>query len=56
MGFLPDIKRILALLPQQRQSLMFSATFLRGNQETREQTVEKPELIEVARRNSIPSW
>ena len=27
MGFMPDIKRILALIPQQRQSLMFSATF-----------------------------
>ncbi len=27
MGFLPDIKRILAKLPQERQTLMFSATF-----------------------------
>ena len=27
MGFIPDIKRILALLPKQRQSLLFSATF-----------------------------
>src|SRR5262245_58958394 len=27
MGFLPDIKRIIALLPQQRQNLLFSATF-----------------------------
>jgi ATP-dependent RNA helicase RhlE len=27
MGFLPDIKRILAQLPKQRQTLMFSATF-----------------------------
>jgi superfamily II DNA/RNA helicase len=26
-GFLPDIRRILALLPPQRQTLMFSATF-----------------------------
>ena len=26
-GFLPDIRRILALLPSQRQTLMFSATF-----------------------------
>ena len=27
MGFLPDIKRIIALLPAQRQNLLFSATF-----------------------------
>jgi len=27
MGFLPDIKRIIKLMPQQRQTLMFSATF-----------------------------
>ena len=27
MGFMPDLKRILALLPKQRQNLMFSATF-----------------------------
>ena len=27
MGFLPDISRILNLLPRERQSLMFSATF-----------------------------
>src|SRR6059036_1026587 len=27
MGFLPDIQRIIALLPEKRQNLMFSATF-----------------------------
>jgi ATP-dependent RNA helicase RhlE len=27
MGFLPDIKRIIALLPRERQNLLFSATF-----------------------------
>ena len=27
MGFIRDIKRILALLPKQRQNLLFSATF-----------------------------
>src|SRR5688572_10576999 len=27
MGFIPDVRRIIALLPRQRQTLMFSATF-----------------------------
>ena len=30
MGFLPDLKRVLALLPSRRQSLLFSATFSFG--------------------------
>jgi superfamily II DNA/RNA helicase len=27
MGFLPDLQRIINLLPKKRQNLMFSATF-----------------------------
>ncbi|SDA29151.1 ATP-dependent RNA helicase RhlE [Nitrosospira sp. Nsp18] len=53
MGFLPDIKRILALLPQQRQSLMFSATFSEEIKKLANTLLRDPELIEVARRNSI---
>lgn len=53
MGFLPDIKRILALLPQQRQSLMFSATFSEEIKKLASTLLRNPVLIEVARRNSI---
>lgn len=53
MGFLPDIKRILALLPQQRQSLMFSATFSEEIKKLANTLLHDPVLIEVARRNSI---
>jgi ATP-dependent RNA helicase RhlE len=40
MGFIPDIKRILAMLPKERQSLLFSATFSERDQEARRQHAE----------------
>ena len=53
MGFMPDIKRIIALIPQQRQSLMFSATFSDEIKKLADKLLKQPVLIEVARRNSI---
>lgn len=53
MGFMPDIKRILALIPPQRQSLMFSATFSDEIKKLADKLLKQPVLIEVARRNSI---
>ena len=53
MGFLPDIKRILALMPQQRQSLMFSATFSEEIKKLANNILKQPILIEVAKRNSV---
>tara|TARA_Y100001936_G_scaffold254126_1_gene325341 strand:- start:13523 stop:15010 length:1488 start_codon:yes stop_codon:yes gene_type:complete len=53
MGFLPDIKRILTLLPQKRQSLMFSATFSKEIKKLANNILKKPILIEVAKCNSI---
>jgi len=52
MGFLPDIKRILALLPAQRQNLLFSATFSEEIKRLANQLLRSPMLIEVARRNA----
>jgi len=52
MGFLPDIRRILALLPVQRQSLLFSATFSDEIKKLAGQMLRNPTLIEVARRNA----
>jgi ATP-dependent RNA helicase RhlE len=51
MGFLPDISRILNLLPKQRQSLMFSATFSEEIKKLSQRFLTNPLLIEVARRN-----
>lgn len=52
MGFMPALKRILALLPRQRQSLMFSATFSDEIKKLSEEFMNYPTLIEVARSNA----
>lgn len=52
MGFMPDLKRILALLPKHRQNLMFSATFSNEIKKLADDFLTKPQLIEVARSNA----
>ncbi|MBI2225088.1 MAG: DEAD/DEAH box helicase [Betaproteobacteria bacterium] len=52
MGFMPDIKRILALLPRERQNLMFSATFSDEIKRLAGQILRSPVMVEVARRNA----
>ena len=52
MGFMPDLKRILALLPKKRQNLMFSATFSNDIKKLSEEFLTNPKLIEVARSNA----
>jgi ATP-dependent RNA helicase RhlE len=52
MGFIHDIKKILALLPKKRQNLLFSATFSKEIQLLADRLLNKPIMIEVAKRNS----
>jgi ATP-dependent RNA helicase RhlE len=52
MGFIPDIKRIIALIPAMRQTLLFSATFSDEIRKLSAQFLKDPATIEVARRNS----
>ena len=52
MGFMPDLKRILALLPKQRQNLMFSATFSNEIKRLADDFLTNPVLVEVARSNA----
>ena len=52
MGFLPDLKRILALLPAQRQTLLFSATFDDSIVGLARSFLQNPLKVEVARRNT----
>jgi ATP-dependent RNA helicase RhlE len=52
MGFIHDIRKILTLLPQSRQTLMFSATFSKPIQQLANTLLKSPKLIEVAARNT----
>lgn len=52
MGFLPDLQRIINLLPPGRQNLMFSATFSEEIKKLARTFMRDPALIEVARRNA----
>ncbi|GAB4377609.1 MAG: ATP-dependent RNA helicase RhlE [Elainellaceae cyanobacterium] len=52
MGFIHDIRRILAMLPSSRQTLMFSATFSKAIQQLASTLLQSPVLIEVAPRNT----
>ncbi len=52
MGFIHDIKKVLAVLPQKKQSLLFSATFSDDIKALADRLLNAPALIEVARRNS----
>jgi ATP-dependent RNA helicase RhlE len=52
MGFIRDIKKILALLPKKRQNLLFSATFSDEIKALADNLLDNPALIEVARRNA----
>ena len=52
MGFLPDLQRIINLLPKQRQNLMFSATFSPEIKKLAASFQNNPVLIEVARSNA----
>ena len=53
MGFMPDLKRILSLLPKTRQNLLFSATFSEEIRKLADGLLNDPILVEVARRNSV---
>ena len=52
MGFLPDLQRIINLLPKERQNLMFSATFSPEIKKLASTFLNKPVTIEVARSNA----
>ena len=52
MGFIPDVKRLLAVLPKQRQNLLFSATFSEEIKSFAGKLLDRPQTIEVTPPNS----
>ena len=52
MGFIHDIKKILSILPKQRQNLLFSATFSPEIKKLADGLLKTPVLIEVSKANS----
>jgi ATP-dependent RNA helicase RhlE len=50
MGFLPAIRQVLAMLPSQRQTLLFSATMSQSIESLARSTMKQPKLVEVSPR------
>ncbi len=55
MGFIHDIKKVLKMLPRDKQSLLFSATFSSSIKALADNLLNNPTLIEVAKRNTSGS-
>ncbi len=52
MGFIHDIRKVLALLTEQKQTLLFSATFSNDIKRLANKLLKSPTLVEVARHNT----
>jgi ATP-dependent RNA helicase RhlE len=52
MGFVNDIKKVIAVLPKERQTLLFSATYSDSIKKLSNNFLKSPTLIEVARANT----
>lgn len=53
MGFIDDIKKVMAAIPPQRQTLLFSATFSKAIRNLANDLLKDPVTVEVARSNAV---
>ena len=53
IGFLPAIRRILAMVPKQRQTMLFSATFDKAIREIAKEALRDPQEIQVSPPNAV---
>ena len=51
LGFIDDILRVAEFLPEERQNLLFSATYSKSIKQLADELLDQPRRIEVARRN-----
>ena len=51
MGFINDIRKVIAVVPKQRQTLLFSATYSKDIKKLADTLLTSPVLVEVAREN-----
>ena len=54
MGFIPDVRRIVKLLPTQRQTLLFSATFNNEVRRLAADFMQNPAFVQVTPKNTAP--
>ncbi len=54
MGFWPSVRRVLAVLPAERQTLFFSATMSPAIEKLARSIMHTPELVEVSTRGRAP--
>jgi len=54
MGFIPDVRKIIGLLPTDRQTLLFSATFSDQVRRLAADFQRQPAFVQVSARNSAP--
>jgi ATP-dependent RNA helicase RhlE len=52
MGFIPQIRRIMKILPSKRQTLMFSATLSKEIEALTQEFQHKPKLVQIGRRSN----
>jgi ATP-dependent RNA helicase RhlE len=52
MGFIHDIKKVLALLPKNKQTLLFSATFSNEIKKLAGNLLNEPSMVQVAQQNA----
>lgn len=52
MGFIRDIRKVIALLPKKKQTLLFSATFSGEIKKLANDLLKSPSLVEVAKHNT----
>ena len=52
MGFIHDVKKVLALVPKEKQSLLFSATFSQEIRDLASQLLHNPQSIQVTPENT----